>query len=264
MVRARNALLLLVATCGWWPSLLAQTHIPAFGSQYAGRMSLDRSASQFVPVKTLVEPGALKAHWTSRTGVQTLTVRQVSLSPALDGGTKSDEPWCEDSLPRSCFELAIAGAGIEPLHFVAAYESFAIYAVDVDGDGVAEVAIERGEGQGTSVLVRILEIYKLVAGSFQLLVSIPLNGYLYQSCEPDRHPGEHLNPPAWERSYAYKRSIRAKGLDILLTLMPPRRGVRFVAELSDLLALQLPALRLTYDAPRATFVIAEGQVRNLK
>ena len=52
------------------------SQIPAFGSQYAGRVALEAARSDFVPSRLLQEPGILDGHWVSSTETHQLSISE--------------------------------------------------------------------------------------------------------------------------------------------------------------------------------------------
>ena len=87
--------------------------------------------------------------------------------------------------------------------FSACYDGFAVYALDLTGNGVDEILVEHGRGQGTCVYERFLSIYDNLAGyGLQLRHRIKLSEW---------HMDQKLNRPvAWVKGYSINRDESGK------------------------------------------------------
>jgi hypothetical protein len=235
------------------------SQISAFGSQYAGKFALEAARSDFVPLRLLERPGILDGHWVSSTETHQLNISE-DFKITENGEAASSRPGCQ-GFPRDCFLISLPGTDIRPKPFYAAYESFVVYGVDVTGDGVEELVIESGKGRGTSVYVRSLRVYKLFGKEFWPIFEAPLNGYLYQSMEPQK---DGYNPPSWERSYIFKRNTMRKTFDIILDLLPPRDDLKAVAKLNDLFLVQSSKIVACYDQEHESYFIDKVSFSPLK
>jgi hypothetical protein len=224
------------------------SHVPAFGSLFAGKIGLDVAHSDFVPVRLLEKTGIADGHWVLSSETNKLIISE-DFEITEKGEAISSRRGCEN-FARDCFLISLPGTKVQSKPFYAAYESFVAYGVDVNGDGIEELIIESGKGRGTSVYVRSLTVYKLFGDEFWPIFQTPLNGYLYQSMEPEK---DGYDPPSWERNYAFKRNRNT--YDIVLTLLPPRTDLKAVATLKDLFLIQASRIVASYDEDHESYSI---------
>ena len=220
------------------------SQMPTFGSMAAGADRLLQNESAFLPRESLTEPGALKGKWLSKKARESLTVSLIYASRA--GAEKKDPAiFFEDE-----FTLTLHSAtNILKRHFTAAYGSFRIYGVDVDGDGLDEIVLERGEGRGTFAYVQMLEILKVSQSHIESVFHAELNGYIYN---PDAD-----DPVSWERAYAWKKGKQNAELELELRLIPPAAVPKYCGSEATLFVLQHPKLRFRLNREQERFEIVD-------
>jgi len=204
--------------------------------------------SAFIPRKSLTSPGTLRGRWLSKGNRVSLVVSQTDTNRAEAQNQQSafftvDEYTLQirsktDTLAR---------------RFTAAYGAFRIYGVDVDGDGVDEIVLERGEGRGTFVYVQKFEVLSVSESGFETVFQADLNGYIWN---PD---GD--DPVSWERVYLWKNGKQGRELEF--RLIPPPEVPRYCGMEEALFVLQHPRLRFRFNRQRDRFEIVEEEFRPL-
>lgn len=221
--------------------------LPAFGSVWAGTVLLDRDRSDRTPSISLQNPGNLPGHWLSSGVVESVEVSHASPEDFVD------PRYCE-YFPHDCFAIKIAAKRY--YRFIAAYESFLLYGMDVTGDGIDELLLEYGEGRGTSVHTKHLTVLQLTNEGAERLLSVQLTGYVTGEFRGD--------PPSWVRRYGLVRSPRSASTDVIVWLLPPPYVPRFVGNAEVLAILQHPRLVFRYRPDFSTYELAEANLVPLR
>ena len=129
---------------------------------------------------------------------QSAVTLSVSLNPAMQA-----DSWPEDHL---ILNVDFAGQQQDAaLRFQSSYGTFQIELVDLDGDGLEEIILVKGDGRGTSVRCESLNIYRLKGEIIAPIASVPLSGYAGSG-----HP--------WNFSYRYDDTDANGTTDIILEL----------------------------------------------
>jgi len=149
---------------------------PDFGSGAASIRHYDLEASSIVPSNVITEAGQSLAG----IGAVNLITSDIGVKDIGD----------------NIFALLIADR-TQDATFPACYDEFAVFALDLDGDGFEEILVEHGRGQGTCVYRRYLSIYKNKGSGLQLTKRIKLSEWYWHE--------ELKRPVAWAKGYAIVR-----------------------------------------------------------
>jgi hypothetical protein len=228
-----------------------------YGSMNSGGMFLDAKCSAYVPKKTLEAPGSLKGHWLDKDADSELVIEKYDAKKA------DHASWRDDGFGEDAFIILIKAKGqvVQKQLLNAAYGSFSAYGVDVDGDGIDEVAIESGMGRGTFAYQRTLRISQCQRSQFQDVFGILLNGYL----DGEPRDGRRLpDPDVWERRYAFARRPQGPGLSIYVYLIPPEPLPWYIGHAEQVSILQLPKMLYSYNSDLRTFELADLEFRRLR
>lgn len=220
--------------------------VPSFGSMYAGKMGLAFDLSDVRPQKILKTSGTLEGKWVSN-GKNILEI-------SIDSSGRNDfnsQRYCED-WKRDCYVIRIKETEVYPLPLTVAYGAFSIYGADVTGEGTDAIIIESGEGRGTSVHVRKVEIYKIAEGYFVPIFEATLNGYLANAYDPEIKSAE---PLTWERNYYFKKNRKSRSMDIILQLAYKPKALHGVSRLNDLFDIQAKQIINRYDRARRSYFL---------
>ena len=164
--------------------------VPAFGSTFASLGFMDQKGSTVLPETILTEPGVIAGF---RLGGPTTVLRVAQIEEE-----------------RYAIRLGNSEVSRE---FPAAYDGFAVFALDLDDDGRDEVLVESGLGRGTDVYQRRMAAYRVVDGSFKPVFECVLNDYF--SVAGERFPG------GWARRYQLLRNGDSGPIEIILVLEVP-------------------------------------------
>lgn len=189
--------------------------VPAFGSSFASLGFLDREASTVLPKTILTEPGTIEGF---RLGGPTTVLRVVQIEEE-----------------RYAIRLGDSEVSRE---FPAAYDGFAVFALDLDGDGRDEALVESGTGRGTDVYQRRMTAYRVVDGSFKPVFDCLLNDYFTVAGE--RFPG------GWARRYRLMGVEVSKPVEIMLVLEVPSVPVS-TPDANAQIAMSRREMRFTLD-----------------
>lgn len=164
--------------------------VPAFGSSFASLGFLDQEASTVLPKTILTEPGTIEGF---RLGGPTTVLRVVPIE-------------------EERYAIRLGDSDVSR-KFSAAYDGFAVFMLDLDGDGRDEAIVESGTGRGTDVYQRRMTAYRVVDGSFKPVFDCLLNDYF--SVVGERFPG------GWARRYRLMRDDASSQVEIVLALEVP-------------------------------------------
>lgn len=231
--------------------------IPAFGSLYAEKTLMDTKCSGYVPQQVLRGAGSVRAHWLGESEKSELVLEKYDAKNREHadlhvGGWESDN---YIALVRADGKVASRGC------FHAAYQAILLYAVDVDGDGRDEIAVESGAGRGTFVYTKSFQVYRCRPDRIELVFELPLSGYV---CGEPRDNRPIPDPDFWERRYAFVRESGNR-LGIYAYVIRPKLaplGVGRQAE--DLHALQLDRLFYSWNPALQTFELRHCELRRLE
>jgi hypothetical protein len=212
---------------------------------------LDLKCSQFKPRAVLHGVGSLSGHWLSRSKMSELLIENLDKNNPDHAGIEGP------GFEGDSFVVSLKDQGCRVWRFYrqAAYEDIAVYGVDIDGDGIDELAVERGMCRGTSVYVRSLEIYKME--KFVPIFEISLNGYL--SCNAPDSPG----PVCWDRRYAFIKNHATQNLDVYVYLVAQEESPKSIASAYNLDVLQFPRRVYSYNRTRETFTVSQFGFKKL-
>ena len=199
--------------------------VPAFGSTFASLGFLDREASTVLPQTILTEPGTIEGF---RLGGPTTVLRVVLIEEE-----------------RYAIRLGDSEVSRE---FPAAYDGFAVFALDLDANGRDEVIVESGTGRGTDVYQRRLAAYRVVDGSFKPVFECVLNDYF--SVVGEKFPG------GWARRYRLLRDGASSRVEIVLALEVPAVPVS-TADADAQIAISRREMRFKLDENGLYQLIAE-------
>jgi len=149
---------------------------PDFGSGAASIRHYDLEASSIVPSNVITEAGQSLAG----IGAVNLITSDIGIKDIGD----------------NIYALLIADR-TQDATFPACYDEFAVFALDLDGDGFEEILVEHGRGQGTCVYERFLSIYKNKGSGLQLAKRVKLSEWYWHE--------ELKRPVAWAKGYAINR-----------------------------------------------------------
>jgi hypothetical protein len=196
------------------------------------------------------QPGKLSGKWLRSLENVNLTIEPRQAKNTGDSGAEAPA-FSEDDFTMS----VDAGTNRLSHDFTAAYGRFCVYPIDIDGKGVDFIAIQRGEGRGTSVYVESLEILKCSKTGFTRLFDADLNGYIWN---PDVR-----DVVSWERRYLWTRSKRKNVLGLELRLVPSPLIPKNCGPETTLYVLQHPKLAFGFDAEGERFEIVREEFQPL-
>lgn len=127
---------------------------------------------------TTSEPRVPASPTTLDESAMALSAPGVQRGPWLQPGTQSDlvaesveaTPLPSDRLEpfagrtQDVYRLTVRGSCLPPVLFRASHGKFRVEGVDVDGDGVWEIAVEHALGRGTFATTRELLVLRIGAG----------------------------------------------------------------------------------------------------
>lgn len=222
----------LPALCLVWlatTSILAcaenPAEVPAFGSTFATLGFLDRKGSTALPESILTAPGTIAGF---RLGEPTTDLRV-------------------EMLEDECYAIRLGNSEVTQ-EFPAAYDGFAVFALDLNGDGRDEVIVESGTGRGTSVYQRDVTAYRVINGSFEPVFACVLNDYF--TVVGERFPG------GWARRYRLMQDEATRRVEIVLVLEVPAGPVS-TPDADAQIAMSRREMRFMLDENSAYRLIAE-------
>jgi hypothetical protein len=234
---------------------LSYGDVPVFGSQVAGGSYLDSRHSKIIPKSSLSTPGALEGHWLTRDRVTTLLV---------DTCDSTEMQKCpSDSSFSDNFRIQIVDGkhAMFQQFFNAAYGSFYVFGADLDGDGIDEVVLEYGQGRGTFVYVRKLQIAKTGPNHLLDIFETDLNNYIGGEPQDGR---SIIDPDSWIRLYAFTGPDRQGRFDIELCLLPPAETPHYLARTEWTAPLQFPKLVYSYNPTIRSYELSRFVFRRLQ
>ena len=199
--------------------------VPAFGSTFASLGFLDRKASTVLPKTILAEPGTIEGF---RLGGPTV-VLQV------------------EQIEEERYVIRIGNSKVSR-QFQATYDGFAVFALDLNGDGRDEVIVESGSGRGTSVYQRDVTAYRVINGTFVPVFACVLNDYF--AVVGEKFPG------GWARRYRLMRDEVTRRVEIVLILEVPAVPVS-TPDADAQIAMSRREMRFTLDESGTYRLIAE-------
>lgn len=215
---------------------------------------------------TTSEPRVPASPTTLDESAMALSAPGVQRGPWLQAGTQSDllvesieaTPLPSDRLEpftgrtQDVYRLTVRGSCLPPVLFPASHGKFRIGGVDVDGDGVWEIAIEHALGRGTFATTRELLVLRRGEREYVSVLSAELVEYFWPQSVP---PGGHgKDPLVVERGYTFARSASGRLLVRLrLGPVPDVRG-RLLTE-AQLAFLQRQQIDLEYNPALTSFEV---------
>ena len=166
--------------------------VPAFGSTYARKPFFDQAGSNL----KVTQAAHCGEEAPGRHGL-----RVMEFTPEESKGLDWPHDWFHVLWLRNGKVEAV-------VDLEASYGTCDVFAVDLDGDGDSEVAVEYGRYRGTSAYQRQLELFRRTPNGFRSFFRATLSGYVMT---------EENGPDGWERSWAL-RSVPGGFASVLLQL----------------------------------------------
>ena len=208
-------ILLIALLAGHFAYAENPAEVPAFGSTFASLGFLDQKGSTAFPETILTATGAIEGF---RLGGPTTVLRVVPIEEE-----------------RYAIRLGDSEVSRE---FPAAYDGFAVFALDLNGDGRDEVIVEAGTGRGTSVYQRNVTAYRVINGAFAPVFACALNDYF--AVVGEKFPG------GWARRYRLMRDEVTRRVEIVLILEVPAVPVS-TPDADAQIAMSRREMRFTLD-----------------
>ena len=229
-VKAMHRFIVCCATClAIWVvyAVIAENpaEVPAFGSTFASLGFLDQKGSTVLPETILTAPGAIEGF---RLGGPIAVLRVVQIE-------------------EERYAIRLGNSEVSR-QFQAAYDGFAVFALDLNGDGRDEVIVESGTGRGTSVYQRDVTAYRVINGAFVPVFACVLNDYF--AIVGEKFPG------GWARRYRLMKDEATRRVEIVLGLEVPA-GLVSTPDADAQIAMSRREMHFKLDENGAYRLIAE-------